>query len=170
MAKPSRTLLYTANADSINAFFGTDASKLLMDIYNNDSRLTARRTVRNNDPENELDGELFIVVDDNNYADADLTLEIGNTLIERVAAERARVRYTAEITTATDRVHGGVARVTWGNDTANSVTVRLNDDGGLDCDGALDWNAITDDDGVEVAEWLAVGDVGDTFDWLAPAV
>lgn len=45
------------------------------------------------------------------------------------------------------------ADLTWG-DHAESVTVRLRADGGLDTNGILDWSEITDDDGAAFAEWL----------------
>lgn len=81
----SRTLLYTANADSIEAFYGADAAKLLQVIYNADDRLTARREIRNGDPDNELDGELFAVVGEDGDRDDDLRNMISDNLIAEVA-------------------------------------------------------------------------------------
>ena len=164
----NRTLLYTANADSINAFYGDDAAQKLQAIYNADDRLTGRREIRNGDPDNELDGELFVVVDEDGDKDNDLRNAVSDALIERVTAGAARVEYVAECMIGENGE--SIARVGWGaNPGANRVSVLLMDDGGLESSGILDWSAITDDDGEAFSTWLTTAEDGDTFRWHAPA-
>ena len=79
------TLVYTANADSINAFYGEGAARKLQSIFLNDDRLDARREIRNGDPDNELDGELFIIVDEDGNNDDDLRNSISDKLIGELA-------------------------------------------------------------------------------------
>jgi len=158
----NRTLLYTANADSIESFYGYDADKWLRAIYNADDRLTARRQVRYGDPDNELDGELFIIVDEDGEKDADLRNEISDLLIQRIADAAHVAEAAPQEMNGIDHV---AARVRWGGHT-ETVSVRLMGDGSLD--SPLDWSVITDDDGAEFAEWLASAKIGDTFRWHAP--